>query len=54
MSQDLEEGEIEEGELPEEFTEDSIADDVGVWLDTSPSTDVQVSMPDLRVLPCRM
>lgn len=52
MSKDLEEGEIEEGELPEELTEDSIADDV--WLDTSLSPDVQVSLPDLRVLPCRM
>ena len=28
MSKDLEEGEIEEGELPEEFTESSVADDV--------------------------
>ena len=33
MSKDLEEGEIEDGELPEELAETSVADDVG--LDTS-------------------
>lgn len=33
MSKDLEEGEIEVGELPEDVTENSLADDV--WLDTS-------------------
>lgn len=33
MSKDLEEGEIEDGELPEELAETSVADDVR--LDTS-------------------
>lgn len=63
MSKDLEEGEIEDGELPEELAETSVADDVGtghvsvsspqvsVWLNICPVS--CRSRVDLQKLPCR-